>query len=212
MEDNYIRVMKIHCVELWHAQRTDVKSVAEEKKKKAATDITANQSLNIKLLKMEKWNMFECTGVLVKPRKGHVNESSGHANSICSLSEEHQSLAGIKMRLFKLQQPFSCCTAPPHLTVQTSAPEKHRLPTWLSSNWALCFKAMEITEEKRENRIYIMQRGEGQRGTFPHLCGVEGIHTHRTSILWHLCWHRYFETRSGSISSPGIKSSIYSHI
>lgn len=139
--------------------------------------------------------MFECTGALVKWCKGHVNESSRHANSICSLSEEHQSLAGIKMRLLKLQQSF--------LVAQlASAPEKPWPPTWMSTNCALCFKAMEITKEKREDRnSYIMQPCEGQRETFPYLCGIEGIYTHHTSFLcdihggpisatWQIFWNK----------------------
>lgn len=94
--------------------------------------------------------MFECTGALGKCCKGHVNESSRHANSICSLSEEHQSLAGIKMRLLKLQQPFLLHNSP--FTVQASAPEKPWPPTSLSTSWALCFKAMEIKiNEKRDD-------------------------------------------------------------
>lgn len=56
--------------------------------------------------------MLERVGTLVKCCKGHVNESSRHANSICSLSEEHQSLAGIKMRLLKLQQPVLLHNSP----------------------------------------------------------------------------------------------------
>ncbi len=81
---------------------------------------------------------------------------SHHANSICSLSEEHQSLAGIKMRLFKLQQPLMLHVSP--LTVQTLAPETPWPPTSLSSNWALCFKAMEITEGEKAGYVnsYIM--------------------------------------------------------
>lgn len=76
--------------------------------------------------------MFEFTGALAKCCRGHVNESSRHANSICSLSEEHQSLAGIKMRLLMLQQPFLLHNSP--FTVQSSAPEKLWPPTSLSTN------------------------------------------------------------------------------
>lgn len=65
--------------------------------------------------------MFECTGALAKCCKGHVNESSRHANSICSLSEEHQSLAGIKMRLLKFQQPFLVRTTTPTPTTAVVA-------------------------------------------------------------------------------------------
>ena len=76
--------------------------------------------------------MFECTGALVKSCKGHVNESSRHANSICSLSEEHQSLAGIKMRLLKLQQLFLLHNSP--FIAQAPVAAKPWPPTSLSTN------------------------------------------------------------------------------
>ena len=127
--------------------------------------------------------MFECTGALVKCCKGHVNESSRHANSICSLSEEHQSLAGIKMRLLKLQQPF--------FAAQLFKPRplrKPRPPTSLSTNWALCFKAMEITEEKREDtfsptlRNWVMDKEET-----PYLCCIMGIYMYPCLLsMWNL--------------------------
>lgn len=75
--------------------------------------------------------MLERVGTLVKCCKGHVNESSRHANSICSVSEEHQSLAGIKMRLFKLQQPVSLHHSP---FTPVGAPEKPQPPTSLHTN------------------------------------------------------------------------------
>lgn len=63
--------------------------------------------------------MWERTGTLVKSCKGHVNDSSRHANSIFSLSEEHQALAGTKMRLLHLQQPVLLHNTPhPHNCVK----------------------------------------------------------------------------------------------
>ena len=72
-----------------------------ERKKKNPTDIIQHQLLYIRLLKME---IIGTHGDISKCCKGHVNDSSRHANSIFSLSEEHQALAGTKMRLLNLQQ------------------------------------------------------------------------------------------------------------
>lgn len=74
--------------------------------------------------------MFECTGALAKCCKGHVNESSRHANSICSLSEEHQSLAGIKMRLLKFQQPFLVRTTTRTPTTAMAAATSSLFKSW----------------------------------------------------------------------------------
>ena len=137
--------------------------------------------------------MFECTGALAKCCKGRVNESSRHANSICSLSEEHQSLAGIKMRLLKLQPP-------PPPTVRASVPEKPRPPTSLSTNWALCFKAVEITGEEREGMLALLR-----------YVTVWRTRINLTEPLWHrgclsfvlsiaAAWHRSHEIRPGCIS------------
>lgn len=77
--------------------------------------------------------MSERTGTLVKCCKGHVNDSSRHANSIFSMGEEHQALASTKMRLLNLQQPVPLHNFP---FTPVWAPEKPwpPTPTSLSAN------------------------------------------------------------------------------
>lgn len=77
--------------------------------------------------------MSERTGTLVKFCKGHVNDSSTHANPIFLLSEEHQALADTKMTPLNLQQPVLLHNSP---FTPVWAPEKswQPTPTSLSTN------------------------------------------------------------------------------
>lgn len=86
---------------------SEQKDQISQGEKRVAAEIIPNHFPYIKLLKIEYVRMHRGIGEVL-----HVNELSSHAISMCSLSEEHQSLAGIKMILLKLHSPSRCSTHP----------------------------------------------------------------------------------------------------